>query len=209
MTSTPTIPPDPPYFGYEKADDVPSDAWRAYAPLTYEVEMLDAVARRINELSRQEPLCDSQRMVKNALLESFGIHFRNLAEFLWPNRLTKKGQRRAPQSTDVVAKHVAPDWTGAEPQDLNDIIDRVNREIGHLTLARRPGKHPDKHWDLEQCIRMLRPLMSVVSHPSTAGRLPDGLTTAVSRLLALVDESGEMREFGMSVNLTTHLGRSS
>jgi len=171
--------------------------------------MFDAVARELAALSQRRRPCDPPSVVENAHIESFGIHFRNLAEFLWPTRLTKNGERRTPKKGDVVAGHFAPGWIAPEPTNLNDTIERVNREIGHLTLARRPGKHPDKQWDLVACIRMLRPLALFVSQARTAGRLPDGVAPAVAQLLALVSEVSGLAEPGFHVNATSRLGRSS
>ena len=84
--------PLPPYFERNAADVRPEE-WPTYEPLAYEVWMLEAVARRLAALPADESLPDEDRPLKNALLESFALHVRNLAEFLWPSTVSIRGQR--------------------------------------------------------------------------------------------------------------------
>jgi hypothetical protein len=164
-----------------------------------------AAAQQIAAIPNDRCLSDEQRVIKNALIESFALHFRNLAEFLWPERTTKKGNKRAPQKSDPVVGYFTAGWLPPEPAGLNDLIERVNREIGHLTTYRRAGEHPKKRWDIPECIRALRALAEFVRRSEMAGTLPAGVPPAVSGLLNLVENETSVHSFGERVNATTRL----
>ena len=120
--SEPRIRPDqseplPPYFERNAADVRPEE-WPTYEPLAYEVWMLEAVARRLAALPADESLPDEDRPLKNALLESFALHFRNLAEFFWPSK--------HPRPTDVAIGHFTQGGSPNEPRP-DHLIDREVR----------------------------------------------------------------------------------
>jgi hypothetical protein len=196
------IPPDqsehlPPYFERNAADVKPEE-WPTYEPLAYEVWMLEAVARRLAALPADESLRDEDRPLKNALLESFALHFRNLAEFLWPSK--------NPRRTDVAIGHFTQGWSPNQPRP-DDLFDRVGREVGHLTTYRLSGDHPRKRWDVVDCIRVLRVLDAVVQRPNAANRLPPRMADLVERLGRLRNDAASTRYFDPPVNATTHTGR--
>ena len=76
----------------------------------------------------------------SALVESFGVHLRNLIDFFYrPGRLD-----------DVTAQDfldAATVWKPSEPASLTDAHRRANKELSHLTQSRKSGTPPEKEWD--------------------------------------------------------------
>ncbi len=118
--------------------------------ICYEMQTFLEAAMHIPQLTEQRAL--------NSAIESFGIHFRNLTDFFfWEKRSS---------TDDVIALecfNLASEWPAAlggidQPFDLKAAHvafaferERVNKEIGHLTLKRKSigdaGK-PWKCWEL-------------------------------------------------------------
>ena len=188
----------PAYFK-RKAVNVAPEEWREYEPLAYEVWMLEAVARRLAALPADESLSDEDRPLKNALIESFALHFRNLASFLWPSE--------EPRPKDVVVGHFAPEWLPAKPPGLDDLVRRVGRKVAHLTTYRLPGDHPRKRWAAVDCIRALGALDALVQRRDAVNRLPPQMAHLVERLGRLRNDAASLRYFEPPVNATTHTGR--
>ncbi len=76
----------------------------------------------------------------SALVESFGIHLRNLIDFFYrPGRLDDVTAQDFLDATTV--------WSRGEPASLTDAHRRANKELSHLTQARKSGAPPEKEWD--------------------------------------------------------------
>jgi len=200
--SEPRIPPEqsehlPPYFERNAADVRPEE-WPTYEPLAYEVWMLEAVARRLAALPADESLPDEDRSLKNALLESFALHFRNLAEFLWPSK--------NPRPTDASIGHFTRGGSSNLPSP-DPLIDRVGREVSHLTTYRLPGDHPRTRWAVVDCVRPLRALDTFVRRSDAMKTLPPQMAHLVERLGRLRNDAASLRYFETPVNGTTHTGR--
>ncbi len=77
----------------------------------------------------------------SALVESYGIHLRNLIDFFY----------REGQGDDVTAwdfMDATTSWVpGNRPLSLAKAQDRANKELSHLTQARVSGAPPEKRWD--------------------------------------------------------------
>lgn len=104
--------------------------------LWYEFEMFLALTQ---ELSKE---C-SPGTIKNALLESFGIHVRNLIDFLYIEN---------PGSDDVCASDFfscKEDWFKIRP-GLTSLLEkakkRANKELSHLTYKRINVTAEEKKW---------------------------------------------------------------
>lgn len=95
------------------------------------------------------------KVIKNALVESFAIHVRNLIEFLY--------LPANPKSDDVTADHYVdniPAWHAARgkmPKDLVRAKRRANKQIAHLTRARYQGQARQKQWNLLRLRDLLVP----------------------------------------------------
>lgn len=78
-------------------------------------------------------------VVQNALLESFGIHNRNLIDFLWLDRPMK--------DTDAIARDWVEGWEAPEMSErLGKVKDRVGKEMVHLSYNRLDVSDDEKGW---------------------------------------------------------------
>jgi hypothetical protein len=83
----------------------------------------DLTVKLMNRHHRDDPV------LENALLESFGIHSRNLIDFLWHGRPMK--------DTDAIASDYVADWKApAMSERLSRVKDRVSKEMVHLSYNR-------------------------------------------------------------------------
>ena len=119
--------------------------------LHYELWMLLETARRL--------LLDDQGVhrdlvVKNAVVESFCIHARALAAFLYPERFN-------PRTRDVSATDYVTDtgkWQlarGETPEILVVVRERTGKEIAHLTTQRKEYGDPDEKWPTVEIVDAL------------------------------------------------------
>jgi hypothetical protein len=122
---------------------------------------------------------DADFAVKNAFIESFTIHARVLALFLY------KGPK---WDDDVTAEQYVSDvnkWKAARgdiPAELQEVIDRTGKEIAHLTRGRRPPGDPKKAWTIEHVYRLLcGPLHLFLRHADLA-RLDTSVPAFISNL---------------------------
>jgi hypothetical protein len=115
-----------------------ADLLAASEHLDYEILMLTAVANALDSgISVLSPM-------HNALVESFAIHLRNLADFLWPGN---------PDNDWVVAPDYFDDpkeWQDSWkpiPTRLRTARIRAAKEIAHLTYGRIKLTSSTKEWD--------------------------------------------------------------
>jgi hypothetical protein len=154
--------------------------------LYYELLMLHETAMG---LKWRETL-DADFALKNALIESFTVHARVLAQFLYYSP-----SKKFPD--DVTAEHYVRDvreWKAARgplPADLQEVIDRTGKEIAHLTRGRRPPGDPRKAWTVEHVYRLLCvPLHLFLKHAE-----PERLEVSVTAfILALPTPPGSPDE---------------
>jgi hypothetical protein len=100
--------------------------------LAYEIQMLDSLARQLQTWALGDgPL-------KNATLEAFTIHARSILDFFYLPE-----QNRPLHKDQVLADDYFHDdpstWRSKRPERtpiLNEVNNRVNREIAHLTYNR-------------------------------------------------------------------------
>jgi hypothetical protein len=77
---------------------------------------------------------------KNAIIEVFVVHLRNLIDFFYSNN---------PQSTDIVASDFCHEgtWRREMSKSLELARTRANKELAHMTSARIRGASSEKAWD--------------------------------------------------------------
>src|SRR5262245_54401754 len=135
------------------------DQLRDYASIHiyYELEMLHETAIRL----KFGPV-DTDVIFRNAFIESFTIHARTLAAFLFYDRT---------RPDDVTAEDYVKDidaWKGARgpiPPPLQEVINRTAKEIAHLTSKRLAPGNPKKGWAVEEIYRLfLGPLHLFLEH---------------------------------------------
>lgn len=113
--------------------------------------------------------------LKNALVEVFAIHLRNLVDFLYLER---------PQPTDVVAADFCAtgSWDAVRPpitRSLEAARVRANKEVAHLTSQRIAGTPPEKAWDTEALAAEIRPLLQLVVAQAETTRLSSRVAAAI------------------------------
>lgn len=82
---------------------------------------------------------EDDAVVQNALLESFGIHNRNLIDFLWLDRPMK--------ATDAVARDWIGGWTAPKMSErLAGVKNRVGKEMVHLSYNRLDVPEDEMGW---------------------------------------------------------------
>jgi hypothetical protein len=100
--------------------------------LLYEVQMLHFATSQL-------VLFQGPGAMTSAMLECFGVHLRNLIEFLY----TKPGDER---KDDVIATDFLPNWSEPITYTLESARKRIHKEFSHLTLGRKSGFDPTKPW---------------------------------------------------------------
>jgi hypothetical protein len=121
-------------------------------------------------------------LLKNVLIESFAIHARALALFLYPDASKRR------RANAVIAEQYVSDpqrWRrdrGKIPALLHETIERTAKEIAHLTLDRHPAGSSAKGWSPEPLVRaFFDPLRTFVTHVP-AGRLDVSVTAFIAKL---------------------------
>lgn len=102
--------------------------------VVYEMAMLVGIPRKLQ--------ATSDDVTRNALLESFAIHARQLVHFFYGH--AKDGEIVASDYFNIPI----PEWKmvrGKEDSGLKELVARVGDEIAHLTLKRM---EPKKDWNL-------------------------------------------------------------
>jgi hypothetical protein len=119
--------------------------------LQHEIGMLFGTALLFPQLGTQ-----SDDVLRNAVVESFAIHLRNIIAFLYEKPKRQEG---------LVAEHYVRDvqaWrTARGPQGalLKKARSRADREIAHLTTRRFFGNPPEKRWEAVLILRVVTPLL--------------------------------------------------
>jgi hypothetical protein len=104
--------------------------------LLYEAGMLyDVTVKLLNRHHKDDPI------LENALLESFGIHSRNLIDFLWLDKPMKP--------TDTIASDYFENWKAPEMSErLSKVKGRVGKEMVHLSYNRLDVSEDEKGWQI-------------------------------------------------------------
>ena len=107
-------------------------------------------------------------VIRNAVLESFAVHARSLAGFLY---------HESKRDDDVTAEDYVENleaWRvarGQMPNELDVTVFRTGKEVAHLTTKRYPPGSSQKVWSLKDIFRaFIQPLKLFVTH-ALPGRL--------------------------------------
>jgi hypothetical protein len=123
--------------------------------LKYEIEMLTALPERLQTSVAEDVV------IKNALIESFLVHVRNLADFF------AKQRRTTLYASDFFtdSKRWAELWNendgqwNALKEKIEGIRERVHEQVAHLTKERVQAVGSKKYWELNSIIRLVVPWM--------------------------------------------------
>jgi len=113
--------------------------------------------------------------LKNAVIEAFVIHLRNLIDFLYLER---------PQPTDVVGADFCETgiWEAQRPAITSTLVAarvRANKEIAHLTSQRISGTPPEKAWEPASLAAEMKPLLQLFVTKASSARLSPNVSTAI------------------------------
>ncbi len=169
----------------EMSGTVPDVTLRAFSisHLYYELWMVQETARRL----LHDDTVHHDRVVKNAMVESFCVHARSVAAFLYPERFARRGD-------DVNAEKYIADaaqWLrerGAMPDILVLVKDRTGKEIAHLTTERKEYDDPDKEWPLVQIVEALHATLKVFMRHAAQNRVNDSLIRYIAGLQPPMDQ---------------------
>ena len=135
--------------------------------LKYEISMFFGTGIQLSTI--QFPPDGTADIYKNALIESFATHLRNLLLFLYPDR---------PHEKDVIAhdffSDTVRDWPCHKPKiprELSDALIRSHREISHLTVDRRDGKNASKDWFFLNLMQELIPVLKQFTENASPEKL--------------------------------------
>ena len=100
--------------------------------LRYEFQMIRFVSEKIPT---------AEGFARSALIESFAVHFRNLADFFYPGRLL---------DDDLTAANFFDSSNEWKPTPASELLKesriRANKEISHITYQRKGERDPTKPW---------------------------------------------------------------
>jgi hypothetical protein len=145
-------------------------AWHLF----YEIEMLLAASRFLQALP--DPQTPREKLIRNAVVESFTVHLRVLIMFFYSERR---------YLDDVLAEEfmLKGEWTklrGEKPAQLAEAELRMGKEVAHLTTSRYSDDEsdsPNKIWPTAELVsELLGLLKTFLKHASEARidpRIPD------------------------------------
>lgn len=108
------------------------------AHLSYEIAMCHQTATNIRFGNVAEGV------LKNALVESYALHLRNLIEFLYWK--TSKNRDGLSASDFVRSREAWLKGRGRIPKVLTVAHDRANKQVLHFTKKRFASGAPETHW---------------------------------------------------------------
>jgi hypothetical protein len=135
--------------------------------LHYEVMMTFGLARFLVETQGTV----LNQLMRNAEIEAFTIHVRQLIDFLWTDRSER------PTSTDAFASdYFAPrEWAKLRPERPTILSDALHRKVGwgvaHLTYGRARSTLQDKQWNPIALAQALGPAVICFADNVDRGRL--------------------------------------
>ena len=146
--------------------------------LRYEIEMFFGVGILLSETAL--PANDNEAVIRNALVESFVIHLRNLLLFLYPH---------SHGDNDVISDDffvdTVKDWKCNRPKitsALEDARTRSHREISHLTAFRRDGRGESKDWPVLQLMQEIKSVLQAFVNNASAARLDSSMKSLVDSI---------------------------
>ena len=126
------------------------DALRAFSKhLLYEIEMFSGVVPVLAAVTEMED-SNTKRAMRNALLESWALHLRNLLSFLYDTR---------PGKGDAVAAQFVSGWAarrGPKPDVLKRAHAKASKEMAHMSYMRSTVTDAEKEWHAAPIIAAIR-----------------------------------------------------
>jgi truncated hemoglobin YjbI len=109
--------------------------------------------------------------LRNALIESFVIHLRNLVDFFYPAQI---------QGDDVIAAEFLDDlneWEKLSSISLMLAAARVraHKEVSHLTRKRFSGTPPEKSWAVAELMDEIRKVLNQFTQAASPTKLDESV----------------------------------
>ena len=129
--------------------------------VVYELWMFRAVGQALTApLQMTEPL-------RNARIESFVIHLRNLIDFFYSGQV---------QADDVVAAEFfegSDDWPrlSSISPTLSTARIRAHKEVSHLTRKRFAGTPPEKGWEVPELMSEMKGVLNQFVRSASSKKL--------------------------------------
>lgn len=98
-------------------------------------------------------------LCQNILLESFGVHARNLYHFLysWTDKKNRVGHGGSMiKEKDVLAEDYDSSWNPKLPSSISTWIEQANWRIAHLSYERRSVSEAEKSWPTGEIVQSLK-----------------------------------------------------
>lgn len=143
----------------------------------YEIQMLCGCLQLLMA-NLQSPSQALVGVMRNALLESFAIHLRNLVDFLYPNTV---------KDSDVLADDFFPHAKRpgafpALPVNLADARKRAHKQVSHLTTGRLDAGDPGKNWSVHALTREVLAVLVEFSRLASPGKLDSSVRDYISQI---------------------------
>ena len=150
----------------------------------YETHMFfQAAAAMLSGTALQSPSAGLLFLIRNATVEAFGFHLRNLLDFFRPDR-------KKPRDTDVLAadffddKRLPDDFPELSPLAVFARV-RANKELAHLTTERKKPSDAAKAWPVKELREEMLGLVKHFVQGASPSKLDSGYITRVQQVLNL------------------------
>ncbi len=125
-----------------------------------------------------DPTNEHEKVLANAMVESYVIHLRNLISFLYSEKV---------ESKDIIAADFFEDikvWYQKRPaisQGLKKARERSHKEVVHLTTDRIAEQVPEKEWPVSKLIGEVKRLMRLFANLASPERLDPSVKELLSK----------------------------
>ena len=144
--------------------------------LKYEIDMFFRVGIELDRF--QCPDYDATaKMHKNALVESFATHLRNLLLFLYPH-----GTKGADVISDYFFNDPIIEWKRKRPNCeamLEDARNKASREVSHLTVLRRDDVSP---WPVPDLMEKIKATLKIFIDNASTKKLDPSVKSLVDAI---------------------------
>ena len=158
--------------------------------IQYEISMLWGCGQLLmRDLQGASP--DLITLLRNALLESFAIHLRNLVDFLCPGQNVK--------DTDVLADDFFPHGKRPAtfpslPDDLKLARERAHKQVSHLTSGRLNEGDPGKNWSTVALTKEVLDVLNKFVLQASAAKLDSSVRDYVLSIFEILNrDKGDPR----------------
>jgi hypothetical protein len=154
--------------------------------LLYEVEMLFGCAEIISRNATITAFTRGDAMiVTNLLVEGFGLHLRNVVDFVDSTNSRK---------TDVVAADFcnSGSWECARrkvPQTLREARRMADKQVAHLTTGRHKGNSASKSWPVDSLIEDVKQVLIMFQAMARTDALSPKVTDLITKKCTIRDSS--------------------